>query len=129
MYISIDFNSPDAIYVQLCSQIIRSIATEELREGDSLPSVRVLAEDVGVNMHTVNKAYALLRQEGFLKLDRRRGAVVAVNIDHLREMDYMRQQMREIVARALCKDLSAEEIHNVVDEVLNEFGVTDNAEI
>ena len=78
MFIEIDFNSDEAIYVQLRNQIILGIATEQLKEGESLPSVRALAEDIGINMHTVNKAYATLKQDGFLKVDRRRGAVIAI---------------------------------------------------
>ena len=77
MYIEIDFNSDEAIYMQLRNQIIMGIATSEIREGDTLPSVRQLAQTVGINMHTVNKAYAVLRQEGFVQLDRRKGAVIA----------------------------------------------------
>ena len=84
MMISIDFNSDEAFYVQLRNQIIMGIATSEIQEGESLPSVRELADSVGINMHTVNKAYAILRQEGYLKLDRRRGAVVSVDIDRQR---------------------------------------------
>ena len=64
MIVTIDFNSDEAIYIQLCNQIILGIATAQLHDGDSLPSVRDLAEDVGINMHTVNKAYSILRQEG-----------------------------------------------------------------
>ena len=75
MLIEIDFNSSEAIYVQLQNQIIMGIATDMIREGDTLPSVRQLADTVGINMHTVNKAYSILRQEGFIQLDRRRGAV------------------------------------------------------
>ena len=71
----IDFNSDEAIYIQLRNQIIMGIATDRIREGDTLPSVRQMAEYVGINMHTVNKAYSVLRQEGFVKLDRRKGAV------------------------------------------------------
>ena len=62
MYIQIDFNSDEAIYLQLCNQIILGIATDMIREGESLPSVRQLAETAGTNMHTVNKA--LFRFEG-----------------------------------------------------------------
>ena len=62
MLIEIDFNSDEAIYVQLQNQIILGIATDMIQEGDSLPSVRQLAETVGINMHTVNKAYAILKQ-------------------------------------------------------------------
>lgn len=60
MYLEIDFNSDEAFYVQLCNQIIIGIATSKLQEGDALPSVRQLADEIGINMHTVNKAYALL---------------------------------------------------------------------
>ena len=85
MLIEIDFNSEEAIYIQLRNQVILGIATANIHEGDSLPSVRQLAEMIGVNMHTVNKAYAMLRQEGYLKLDRRRGAVISVQISNKAE--------------------------------------------
>ena len=78
MIIEIDFNSDEAIYIQLRNQIIMGIATSEIQEGESLPSVRQLAETVGINMHTVNKAYTVLKQEGYIKLDRRKGAVISL---------------------------------------------------
>jgi len=68
--IEVDFNSDEAIYVQLQNQIIMGIATEMIKEGDTLPSVRRLADNIGINMHTVNKAYSILKQEGFIQLDR-----------------------------------------------------------
>lgn len=55
MMIEIDFSSDEAIYIQLTNQIIMGIATSRLQEGDTLPSVRQLADTVGINMHTVNK--------------------------------------------------------------------------
>ena len=67
MLIEIDFNSDEAIYLQLRNQIIMGIATSTIHEGDPLPSVRTLAENIGINMHTVNKAYNVLRQEGFIQ--------------------------------------------------------------
>lgn len=84
MVIEVDFNSDEALYLQLRNQIILGIATAQFREGDSLPSVRQLAELVGINMHTVNKAYTVLKQEGYVKVDRRRGAVIAIDVDKLR---------------------------------------------
>ena len=56
MLIEVDFNSDEAIYIQLRNQVILGIATSTIREGDSLPSVRQLADTIGVTMHTVNKA-------------------------------------------------------------------------
>ena len=79
--IQIDFNSDEAIYIQLRNQIILGIATSRIQEGDTLPSVRQLADNIGINMHTVNKAYSVLRQEGLLSIDRRKGAVISMRIN------------------------------------------------
>ena len=121
MILKIDFDSEEALYVQLCNQIIRGIATEMLHEGDSLPSVRQLADEIGINMHTVNKAYAVLRQEGFLRLDRRRGAVVALDMDKLRALNEMNESLALVVARGICRDVGREEVHALIDEIFDEF--------
>lgn len=65
MVIKIDFQSEEALYMQLRNQIILGIATSVIQEGDSLPSVRQLAGDIGINMHTVNKAYSLRVRKDF----------------------------------------------------------------
>ena len=121
MVIEIDFNRDESIYVQLMNQIIFGIATSRLQEGDQLPSVRQMADTIGINMHTVNKAYSVLREEGFIKLDRRRGAVIAVDVDKIRAMQELSDDMRVIVAKALCKNLTPEEIHALVDEIISEY--------
>ncbi len=77
MVITIDPGSKEPLYQQIRSQIIEAIANGELVEGDSLPSVRSLGDDLGINLHTVNKAYAVLRDEGYLTMRGRAGAVVA----------------------------------------------------
>ena len=121
MFIEIDFNSDEAIYIQLRNQIIVGIATDRIREGDPLPSVRQLAENIGINMHTVNKAYAVLKQEGFIQLDRRKGAVIAVSEDKLQALEDMKQQLRMVLARGYCKNITREEVHKLVDEIFHEY--------
>ncbi|MBQ4563764.1 MAG: GntR family transcriptional regulator [Lachnospiraceae bacterium] len=121
MILKIDFESEEALYIQLCNQIIMGIATEALREGDSLPSVRQLADEIGINMHTVNKAYAVLKQEGFLRLDRRRGAVIALDMDKLRALNEMKQDLALIIARGVCKNVSRGEVHALVDQIYDRF--------
>ena len=121
MYIEIDFNSDEAIYMQLRNQIIMGIATSAIREGDTLPSVRQLAQTVGINMHTVNKAYAVLRQAGFIQLDRRKGAVIALDVDKLKAVAEMREQLRIVLAQGRCKNISKEEVHELVDEIFEEY--------
>lgn len=121
MLLKVDFESEEALYIQLCNQIIMGIATDMLHEGDSLPSVRQLAEEIGINMHTVNKAYAVLRQEGFLRLDRRRGAVVALDLDKLRAYAEMKENLARIIARGICKEIHRDEVHALVDQIYDEF--------
>ena len=77
MIISLDTGSSIPIYVQLRNQIVTGIGRGELKEGERLPTVRQLAEDAGVNTMTVNKTYQLLKMEGFITIDRRRGATVS----------------------------------------------------
>ena len=121
MLIEVDFNSDEAIYIQLCNQIIMGIATSVIQEGDSLPSVRQLADTIGVNMHTVNKAYSVLKREGYISLDKRRGAVIALDVDKLEQMEQMRRELRIVLARGRCKNHSRREVHDLVDEIFADY--------
>ena len=121
MVIEIDFNSDEAIYMQITNQIIMGIATSRLHEGDALPSVRQLASIAGINMHTVNKAYALLRQEGFVTIDRRKGAVISIDADKVRALEEMKQNLTVAMAWGCCKNVTREEIHQLVDEIFDEY--------
>lgn len=127
MFIEIDFNSEEAFYIQLRNQIIIGIAMNRYQEGDSLPSVRQLADHVGINMHTVNKAYSVLKQEGFIRLDRRKGAVIALNEDKLRAMEELEGSLRVVLARAICKGVSEEEAHQMVGRIFEEMGSSGKA--
>ncbi|MBE5822450.1 MAG: GntR family transcriptional regulator [Butyrivibrio sp.] len=121
MIIEIDFNSDEAIYVQLCNQIILGIATSQFREGEQLPSVRQLAETIGINMHTVNKAYSILQQDGFVKIDRRRGAIIAIDIDKLRALNEAKSELAVVLARAMCKGIGRDDIHSLVDQIYDHY--------
>ena len=121
MIIEVDFNSDEAIYIQLCNQIIMGIATSVIHEGDSLPSVRRLADTIGVNMHTVNKAYSVLKREGYISLDKRRGAVISLDIDKLEELQVMKRQLQIVLARGCCKNISRQEVHELVDELFDDY--------
>lgn len=121
MIIEIDFNSSEALYLQLCNQIILGIATSKIREGDLLPSVRQMADDIGINMHTVNKAYTILRQEGYVRVDQRRGTVVAVDIDRLKTLSELKRELRVTLAKGSCKNITKEEIHQLIEEIYQDY--------
>lgn len=122
MIIEIDFNSDEALYLQLRNQIILGIATARFREGEQLPSVRQLAEEIGINMHTVNKAYTVLKQEGYVKVDRRRGAVISVDTDRMQAVAQLRRELEVLLAKSSCKNISKEEVHALIDEIYENYG-------
>ncbi len=77
MLLRVSSTSEKPLYQQLRDQIVEGIAVGELLPGEKLPSVRSLATDLGINLHTVNKAYAVLRDEGYVAMRGRSGAVVS----------------------------------------------------
>ena len=121
MLIEVDFNSDEALYIQLRNQIIMGIATDMIREGDTLPSVRQMADHIGINMHTVNKAYSVLKQEGFVKVDRRKGAVISVDIDKLQAIEELKKDLQVVLAKSRCKKVSKQEVHALIDEIYQNY--------
>lgn len=118
--IKIDENSNEAIYMQLRNQIIMGIASDWIREGDMLPSVRQMAESIGINMHTVNKAYSVLQQEGIVNIGRR-GAVICIDADRLCALEEMKQELRMVIVKGICKNITGAEVHQMIDEILDEY--------
>ncbi|BCG60526.1 GntR family transcriptional regulator [Paenibacillus sp. URB8-2] len=76
MIITLDFKSETPIYMQLRNAVVVAIRRGDLKDGEKLPTIRQLAEELGINAMTVNKAYAILKNEGFISIDRRHGATV-----------------------------------------------------
>ena len=111
----IDQNSGESKYIQIHDQIVAMIASGKLSEADILPSVRELAEVLDINFHTVNKAYALLRDEGYVSMDSRVGTVVRLSFNKRECRNVTEREIRTIVAKAKCMDISIEEIHRMVD--------------
>ena len=126
MIIQVDFNSNEAIHMQLCKQIIIGIANSQIKEGDNLPSVRELAEDIGINMHTVNKAYSILRQEGYLKVDRGHGAIIAVEVDRYKAQLELAEELKISLAKAISRGISREEAKDMVDRIYDIYQTGDD---
>lgn len=123
MIIKINFDSETPIYMQIKNEIIKGIAKKEIEVGEELPSVRGLAEDIEVNMHTVNKAYSLLRDEGYIKMDRRKGAVVDLNLEKSNEIfkNNIREDLNVKIAECINRNITKEEIKNYIEEIYKEL--------
>ena len=108
MLLHLDFSLDTPIYQQIRNEIVRGIAAGSLTPGQQLPTIRALAETLGVNVMTVNKAYALLKQEGYLKADRRAGTVVAGRAGPL--TDELRAALELAAAQARASGVPLEEV-------------------
>ena len=121
MLLRLDFSSQVPIYRQIRDQIVVGIASGELSPGEKLPAIRALAEQSGVNMMTVSKAYSLLKQEGFIKLDRRKGAVISLDVHKLEALVELEQDLRIVLARGRCHNITKEEVHQLIDDSYMEY--------
>ena len=127
MILNLDFNSDVPIYAQIREQIIKSIASGDLKINESLPSVRNMAEEIGVNLHTVNKSYNLLKDEGYINIDWRTGAVVnKLPIDKTSDnMNKIESMLDLLVAQSYLLGMSREEFLNYSNKLFDEYEVKD----
>ena len=123
MILKLDFDSEVPIYLQIKNQIIIGIANKELSEGEELPSVRGLAENIGVNMHTVNKSYSLLKDEGYIKIDRRKGAVISLDFTYSKKIfeDKLNEDIGIYVAEFINRGISLDMIKEKIEKVFNDY--------
>ena len=115
MKFEIDHNSEESKYIQLHDRIITMIASGKLSEGDVLPSVREMAEILDINFHTVNKAYTLLRDEGYVAMYPRTGTVIELSFNKKSCRTEIDRNIKLIAAKAKCMDMDVEELHRMID--------------
>lgn len=129
MLIQIDMHSEVPIYRQLKTAIIRGILTGELKQGERLPSVRQLGCDLGVNLHTVNKAYNLLKEEGYILVHRNQGAIIAAPPNASKEdLTDFAKALFPIVIEMRARNITKIQLDQLVDTIWEEsiLGGADN---
>lgn len=110
MILCLDFSGDTPIYLQIRNQIVLGIAGGKLMPGEKLPTIRALADELGINMMTVNKAYQTLRQEGYLTIDRRSGAYVSgKNKESADLSDKSKENLRVILSEAHLSGMTKED--------------------
>ena len=122
LILNVDLAAEVPIYQQIRDQIVEAIAHGALTEGSTLPPIRALAADFGINFHTVNKAYDLLRQEGLISLSRKTGAVVTASAsDQLLPSDWT-ARARTLLAEAVARGVPAGQVLQTCQALLDSFG-------
>ena len=124
MILNFDFSSSVPLYMQLRNQIVIGIAEGRLAAGEKLPTIRALAEESGINMMTVSKAYQLLKQEGYIHTDRRSGAVVAQRDDGtlrpLQISEETQQKLRLCLSELRLTGMSREDVLSLCEKLYDE---------
>jgi len=124
MFIEIEADSSVPIYLQLAQQIIEGVAKGELKPGDSLPSVRAFAADLGMNMHTVNKAYHFLEEKEFIQIVPKKGVFIhekSIRPANGNDLDRLKKELRPLIGEALCLKLSTEELNELLTEIVRDI--------
>jgi GntR family transcriptional regulator len=123
--VSLKEDDPRPIYAQIISEVKEQVRAGTLVPGDELPSVRELADAVGVNLHTVHKAYQILRDQGVIHLRLGRRARVA----ELRtmpagreEIDGLAERLNELITEAFHLGLSKAQFRKLVADLLATTG-------
>lgn len=114
MFIHIEIESDIPLYTQLVNGLIEAVANGALQPGDSLPSVRSLASDLGINMHTVNKAYRELDTKGIVQIIPKSGAVINPPSPNEASRNRIQNDLRPMIAEALAIGLSDQEIEQMI---------------
>ncbi|HHW48788.1 MAG TPA: GntR family transcriptional regulator [Clostridiaceae bacterium] len=125
MLLKLDFSSDVPIYLQIRNQIVMGIAEGKLSPGEKLPTVRALAVESGINVMTVNKAYALLKQEGYILADRRSGAIINPDIAKPGFIsDKTKNDLKLVISEIKLAGVSREELLNLCGQLYDETGET-----
>lgn len=124
MFIEIEPDSAVPIYLQLAQQIMEGVANDQLKPGEALPSVRSFAADLGMNMHTVNKAYHYLEEKQMIEIMPKKG--VFIHPDGVRratEQDCKRieQELRPILTEALCLQMDKDELLRLTEKLIKDI--------
>lgn len=119
MFLEIDFASEKPIYEQIRRGIIKSLSQNDLQYGETLPSVRQLASDIGINLHTVNKAYKMLEEDGIIVMDRRFGSRIVDNTKDISEIQKrkVKEELDFIIALAKVKNIEKSDLDRLIGNI------------
>ena len=125
MILTLDMKSDIPIYVQLRNQIVMGIGTGKLKAGEQLPTVRQMAQDIGINTMTVNKTYQILKNEGFIEIDRRKGATVCeVRQEAALYCEKLEEELQLLSAEACLKGVQKDDFLKLCEEVFSRMNPT-----
>ncbi|CAM3157053.1 GntR family transcriptional regulator [Filibacter tadaridae] len=124
MFIKIEPGLDLPIYSQLVNQLVDAVARKKLTGGDTLPSVRSLAADLGMNMHTVNKAYHELEKKGIIRIVPKSGAIIndltQLEISEI-QLERISLEIRPLLTEAIVLGMEPADIINLTSAIISDI--------
>jgi len=125
MIVKLDTTAEIPLYIQLRNQIVMGIGRGELKIGQGLPTVRQMAKDIGVNTMTVNKSYSILKNEGYIEIDRRHGAKVSPKVDMTGPFrEKVERELLLLVSESSLKGFSQEDFMKLCAEAFDQISIS-----
>ncbi|MDD5937317.1 MAG: GntR family transcriptional regulator [Clostridiales bacterium] len=125
MIIKLNPSGDEPIYVQLRNEIVLGIGNGQLALGQSLPTVRQLASETGINAMTVNKAYSILKNEGFIEIDRRHGAIVSPHADQYGEFKKkVESELQLLITESTLKGICKEQFLKICENLYENLSIS-----
>jgi len=119
--LKLDFSSDVPIYLQIRNQIVMGIADGKLSPGERLPTIRALANEAGINVMTINKAYALLKQEGYILADRKSGTIINPDIAKPGSItDKAKEDLKLVISEIKLAGVSKEKLIHLCSQLYDE---------
>ncbi|MGA3136947.1 MAG: GntR family transcriptional regulator [Terracidiphilus sp.] len=118
MFLTIQANDKRPVYQQIVDGVKALIARGNLRDGMTLPSVRQVAGDLGINLNTVAVAYRQLQEEGFVTVRHGAGAVISSRTPRPVDEAELYQPLRTALTQLILNGLTSREIEEIVHEEL-----------
>jgi GntR family transcriptional regulator len=121
-FLLLELGSEVPLYQQIRDQVVVAMAEKRLPDGFALPTTRQLAMDFGINFHTVNKAYDVLRREGFVSLTRKQGSFIRRTpvVDPSLMKDWQ-DRLHTLLAEAVARGIAPDEIMQHCQSALDTF--------
>lgn len=124
MHIHLDPSSELQLYKQLANQLIELIAKGKLKNGDTLPSVRSMASDLGINVSTVSKSYHELEEKGLIELKPKAKAIIIggqkKELEET-EVEKVENALKPIMAEAIARGLEKDQMTSLFHRILKQW--------
>jgi GntR family transcriptional regulator len=123
MFLSINQHDNRPLYLQIIIQIKEQVGNGTLKPGDELPSVREVADSLGINLHTVRSAYLKLRDQGIINLHLGRRARIAKRLPqkHLDLETDIQKRLQELITDALVRGIQPDDLRKLINRQLEQL--------